>query len=249
MFQIIKIWLICSLLFYLNGCGREYLVSVSSINNGQQLTSNKCFILPDNDTITVDNLQFMEYANYLKRALELKGFTVVNNGVDCDYAVFLLYGMGEPEDHHYTYMQSIYGQTGVSSANTYGTINTYGNSATYSSTTTYTPTYGVVGAVPMQGNYITFTRYARISAVDVKEFKKSGKIKEMWTTIIISTGSSGDLRRVFPVMIAAAQKYLGENTGSYKEVEIDEDSKKVKLIKGLKSEKSNDDDDDDDDDD
>ena len=41
----------------------------------------------------------------------------------------------------------------------------------------------------------------------------------MWKTIIKSTGSSGDLRRVFPVMIGASYKYFDNNT--HKEIFVD----------------------------
>ena len=50
----------------------------------------------------------------------------------------------------------VYGQTGVSSSTTYGTITMYGNYATYSGYTSYTPTYGVTGSK----NY-TYTHYPR----------------------------------------------------------------------------------------
>jgi hypothetical protein len=53
-----------------------------------------------------------------------------------------------------------------------------------------------------------------------------------WKLYIDSTGSSGDLRRVFPVMIAAARDHLGKNTQGQVEISIDETDPKIAEIKG-----------------
>ncbi len=103
------------------------------------------------------------------------------------------------------------GKTGVSSSNTYGTVSTYGNTATVNSTTTYTPTYGVTGSTTHTGTYTTFTRYMFIDALDLNEYKKTEKQKQIWKTTVISTGSSGDLRRVVPVLVAASKPYVAKN--------------------------------------
>ena len=124
-------------------------------------------------------------------------------------------------------------QTGISSSHTYGWLHSYGNSATYSGTTTYTPTYGVVGSRQHTGTYINFTRYISLDALDLKIYRGSKQEKQIWKTGIFSTGHSGDLRRVFPVMIAAAAQYIGENTGKKIEVRLSEDDARVKAIKAL----------------
>ena len=47
----------------------------------------------------------------------------------------------------------VYGQTGISSSNTFGTINTFGNTSTYSGSTYYTPSYGITGYQNMNINF------------------------------------------------------------------------------------------------
>ena len=56
---------------------------------------------------------------------------------------------------------------------------------------------------------------------------------QLWTTTVTSTGSSGDLRRVFPALAAAAKPYIGTNTGQIVEVELPENGKAMMEIKGL----------------
>jgi hypothetical protein len=70
----------------------------------------------------------------------------------------------------------------------------------------------------------------------LKRYRETNKLNEVWKTDIVSTGSSGDLRRVFPVLIAGAAKYIGENTGQQVNVELYEDSKEVLEIKGIQLE-------------
>jgi len=51
-----------------------YIVSVDSINNKEALVGKKCIVLPAEKDVKIDNLQFREYATYVARALELKGY-------------------------------------------------------------------------------------------------------------------------------------------------------------------------------
>lgn len=55
----------------------------------------------------------------------------------------------------------------------------------------------------------------------------------LWETDIKSTGSSDDLREVFPVLVAAATPYIGENTGKSVRITLSDNSKEVKFIKGM----------------
>ncbi len=126
----------------------------------------------------------------------------------------------------------MWGQTGVSSSQTYGTATTYGNSTTYSGTTTYNPTYGITGYSSHTETQTTFFRYALITAYDLKVFRDSQKQVELWRTTVTSTGSSGDLREVFPILIGASVPYIATNTGKQVPVEMRENDNIVRAVKG-----------------
>ena len=230
----------------LAGCaGPRYIVTVNSISSENASQKKKYILLPGLKTVTIDDLQFKEFASFVIRALTSKGYSLVSNIDNAEIVIFLGYGIGEPKEHLYTYSVPIWGVTGVSSSTTYGTANTYGNissygdysnlSATtfYSGTTTYTPTYGITGSTTQLGSFITYTRYIFLDAYDLELLRKSNELKHLWKTDIVSIGSSGDLRRVFPVLIAASVPYLGENTGQKIQVSLHEDSKQVREIKGI----------------
>jgi hypothetical protein len=148
-------------------------------------------------------------------------------------ALFLSYGIGDPEHVNYSYSLPTWGQTGVAASYTTGTVNVIGNSATFTGTTTNVPQFGVTGSTTHSGTRTTFTRRASLRAYDLKEYRLNDKESIIWDTRIVSTGSSGDLRRVFPILIAAAADHIGTNTGRMVLIKLKEEDQRVKKIKGI----------------
>lgn len=156
-----------------SGCAIQpyFEVSVSSINNGSPSINKTCFIGSGMENVTIDDLKFKEFSSYLKRALESRGYTL-DDPENAEIIILLGYGISDPQKN--TAAMPIWGQTGISSSTTYGTINSYGyGSASYTGTTYHTPTYGITGYAPI--SYTTYTRYAVITAYDWKEYLQSKK--------------------------------------------------------------------------
>ena len=224
-----------------SGCAMKpkYFVNVDSIGDIHHKT--KYVLMSGFKNISITNLEFQEYSKYIDKALQNKGF-VKTDFKNADVAIFLRYGISKPQKHIQSYSIPVYGQTGVSSATTYGTSNTHGTLNTYgknryysgntysNSTTYYTPTYGIKGYQSGVSKYITYIRYYELNAIDLEYYKKQ---RELWKTTVTSTGSSGDLRRVFPILVAASEKYIGSNTGKQVKVQLYEDDTKVLELKGI----------------
>ncbi|MGA2093260.1 MAG: hypothetical protein ABSH16_07650 [Sedimentisphaerales bacterium] len=222
------------ILLFCVGCGRPFQVNINSISSGKILSGSKCVILPLDPNIVTDQLQYQEYSSYIKRALEKKGYEVTDNGRESKIVVFLNYGISDPHESIYSYNTPVWGQTGISSSYTTGTINSYGSGmASYSGKTTYTPQYGITGYQTNVGTMITFTRFLVLDAYDLDEYRKTNNAVQLWRTTAISTGSSGDLRFVFPIIVAASAEYMGTDTGKQIEISIYENDKRIKEIKGL----------------
>ena len=65
--------------------------------------------------------------------------------------------------------------------------------------------------------------------------KKRGRIERgvpLWTTAATSTGTSGDLDRVFPVLVVAVTPYIATETDDTVEVELQESDGRLLEIKG-----------------
>lgn len=225
----------------LSGCATmrqpQFHVVVDSLASPAAQQKRTYLLLPGNNGVTWDDLQFQEYAVYVMRALNAQGFIAAKKTEDADIAIVLSYGIGDPQTTQYSYSLPVWGQTGVSSVHTYGTATAYGNSASYSGTTTYTPTYGVTGYTSHVGTQTTYFCYALITGYDFKAFKETGKQIQLWRTTVTSSGSSGDLRQVFPVLISASVPYLATNTGKQVSVQLYENDKIVRAVKGVPVEK------------
>ena len=225
-----QVLIILSLTVMLIGCGPSFNVKVDSISTGDH-SKVKYVLLSGSDDVNLNDLQFQEYATYIKRAMNERGYVLDSSFENADVAVFLSYGIGDPKDYQSTFAMPTYGQTGVSSSTTYGTVNTYGNYGSYSGTTTYTPSYGVTGYIPITTNRTSYFRFLKLDAVDIEIYKKTKETKKLWTTTVTSRGSSSDLRRVFPILVAAAKDHIGKNTGKQLKITLSENDSRVKSIK------------------
>ena len=72
-----------------------------------------------------------------------------------------------------------------------------------------------------------------MDAYDVASYKQDQKMNQVWKTNVISTGSSNDLRLVFPYMAIAMKPYIGSNTGRKIEAEILADDPQVIQLRGI----------------
>lgn len=229
----VTIFLLAALV--VSGCATtqpQFSVKVDSIS-GQTADKGSYILLPGNKDTKTEDLQFKEYAGYVNRALIKQGFVPAESFEKSNIAIFLVYGIGDPQEHQYSYSIPTYGQTGVSSSFTTGSTSSYGGYGSYSGMTTYTPTYGITGSTSHTGSYTTYFRFMVLDAVDLDEYKKSKKEVQLWKTTVTSSGSSGDLRQVFPILVAASQQYIGENTGQKVEVDIYEEDERVIEVKGI----------------
>ena len=205
---------ICSVLF-LSGCASSSdssLVQVNSINNPDINISNykTYYLSPVNPNIR-DSLQYKEFAAYVIKVMKKDHFLLEKDPKKAASVVFLEYGITKPQNHSYTYQSPTWGQTGISSADTYG-------SSTY-----YTPSYGVTGYQTKIGTVTTYGRYIKLTAFDYPTFLKHNQLKELWKTVITSTGTNGDLRAIFPLMLKASTPYIASNTKRIKHLSVDSD--------------------------
>ncbi|MDD5138635.1 MAG: hypothetical protein PHY43_00060 [Verrucomicrobiales bacterium] len=214
----------------LSGC-TSYRIAVNGFNDPKYAGGHSYWLLSGEDGVTVDDLEFREYAAFLRRGLAQAGYSESVTPDQADLAIFVSYGIGDAKAQAYSYSTPIYGQTGGGTYNFSGTTySSYGSAMTYG-TATQTPQYGVVGAQQFSGSTITFLRYLSLDVFDMKALQNEKKKVPVWRTDVMSRGTSGDLRSVFPVLVAAATPHFGENTKKQVVVDISEGNKQVQQIK------------------
>lgn len=202
----------------------RFSIFVDSIS-GESAVSAMTYVIGSGDRqVSSGDLQFREYASQIEKVLAEKGYVKVQNPDDAAILVALTYGISGPKDNTVSYSMPVFGQTGVASSTTYGRV---GAGGTFSGTTFNTPSFGVTGYMPVSENFTTYNRHFIATAFDISASKLRGQDVQLWQTTVTSTGSSNDLRRVFPYMVYAARPYLGSNTGKKVEVTLLEDSPEV----------------------
>lgn len=203
------ILILASLLTACASVGQRPITVAISTLAAPDAKEKKTYILqPTSDAINPNDLQYLEYASIIDRALAAEGFIKSPAGMRPDMVIQLHYDISDPEFTQETYNVPIFGQTGVSSSQTYGTFT--GN--TYSATTYNNPTYGITGVTSQTRTVQLYTRRMSLQAL-VLDPKNQNQVIPLWNTAAVSIGNSGDLRYVFPYMVKAAMPYFGINTG------------------------------------
>lgn len=208
-------------------------VSVSGLASASATGIKTYYLAPDDDKLPANDLQFVEFAGHVERALAARGMTRVYPGSQSlpDVFIFLDYGIGKPRKRIGTYSIPHWGQTGVASSTTTGTVDSSGY---YTAQTTYTPSYGVTGYSTGVYEYTTYTRHITLDAVYLEA---NDKVTPAFRTSIVSEGTSADLRQMFPILLLAARDHLGANTGSAQVIEVKMDDKRISEITGVQPKK------------
>jgi hypothetical protein len=191
----------------LSGCGRMVKSDVSVFHRlpESQRPITYFFIPLEGQK---NDLEYLTYQDLMRQYLSLYQFREVEIDKFPDVGIAFAYGIDSGTEKLSSV--PIFGQTGVSSSHTQGTINTYGNYGTYSGTTTYTPTYGVVGS-----QTVSRTEYNRELALYIVESKGLGteNLNILYQGNVKSAGRSSQLPKVMPAMIEALFKEFPGDSG------------------------------------
>jgi hypothetical protein len=237
-------WLVGVILaFCLAGCqtGPSYYVNVSGIAAPEVQSGMTYRVWPSDENVNATDLQFREYAAQVSRTLEARGLRPVADGFPPDVIAFLDYGIGQPQSRVGSYSMPVYGQTGVASSTTYttgtATANRVGNtvygSGAATSTTRNTPSFGVVGSTTQVYSYTEYTRFIRVAAYFTSQWEQKEELVPAFTTEIVSTGTSGDLRKLFPIMLAGSMEHIASTTKGFVPVTMTETDPRISLVLGL----------------
>jgi hypothetical protein len=164
-----------------------------------------------------------------------KNYHYVEDPSIANVVIFINYGISDPVSYEKLVTKPVWGQTGVASTTSTGTINVnpYSNNITYSQNTTSNPTYGITGYRSYTRTEMVYYRFLRLEAFDFDHYKLYNEQKMIWQTDVISAGWSDDLRKIFPVLVAASKDYFGGNSGEKIMISLNENDKRIKEVKGI----------------
>lgn len=225
------IWTIF-LILSLSGCVKPIHMTIDAYSCAEAMNRKNHFLIVTEKSLESGELQSKEFQGMTEQVLADVGFSSADKE-DANVGILLDYGITDPIISQYTYSSPVYGQTGIATSQTSGNVYSYSNCATYSQQTTYTPQYGVVGYETKVGTLVTYVRHLSLTGFDMDKFRAEGDAKELWRLHVSSVGETGDLRRIFPVLLAGAKKYIGVSTGQKIELRMYETNEEVSKIKGM----------------
>ena len=93
------------LAFVLSACSAgqqnvpSFTVKVDAISSRGSVQKETYILLPRNKEVPVEDLQYREFASYIHRALRARGYVpVMTVEGEADLAIFLAYGIGDPQE-------------------------------------------------------------------------------------------------------------------------------------------------------
>lgn len=206
----------------------NYSVDVSSFGE-YDMIGKTYVIIPANEELDVNDLEFKEYSSYVKKVLAVAGAREASDFINADLCILMHYEITD-KSYEETVSRPVFGQTGIKSIttntntttnrNTYGqgSVSTYGNSAygnaninssanrNTTSTSNINYSYGVTGYRTVQRHV---EKYLRI--INLYAYENVENSPMVWKRNIMSDGSSDKLRELIPVMSYCAIDKIGVN--------------------------------------
>jgi hypothetical protein len=197
--------LLLSVVWSITACAGTtvYTVKTNGITApGAQSSSPTYVLFSANPGIKVTDLEFIEYVDYIDSALKSRGFTKVHDLSEASLVIGVSYGIGDPESStqssSYTYTPPKKDDDGNKPTGFWdGFAKGIGSTSSKHTSTTTTTTYH---------------RFLVLEAFDCQVSNQKNQLVPVWKNTVASRGTTGDLRVVFPYLVAASVDYLGKNT-------------------------------------
>ena len=195
-----------------DGTGKQYVVSLNTY--GKCDFEGKTYYIESGDeNISSNDLEFKEFAGYLKEDLKIKGAQETTDKDSADLCILMNYCIAD-KSYQETIPVPEFGRTSIASSETKG------------NKTTYNYNYGTTGYHYVQNNVSKFLRIVNIYVYDNKTLDSEPVM--LMKTNLESEGSSSDLRKVIPYILFAGQIGLAYNGNEKKTYRVAEDGYQFK---------------------
>jgi len=226
----LKKYLVLFVLSLLAGCAQKPLVTVNALSSGQSIGKKFVIIPASQELLNTKQIEYTQIAAVVAKSLTSQGYTQVKDEKLADQAILLNFLRSGAVSTTRNVTVPVYGQTGVSSATTYGSANTTFNSygggygianSTGTATTVYTPTYGITGAYNTVVTDTFFGAGVILESFDAKAFITNKQVNMLWKvgSSVVSPRSDGIADYKGLARIAAS--YADQNTEGDKRFNVD----------------------------
>jgi hypothetical protein len=224
--------LLSGLQFLLTACTTTIGVSVDAITDSRTAFAGKRYLLTSgNAEVSSADLYFQEFSRYFDYILQKKGYIKVTDFDNADMEILLSFNLSDGRTGISTYSWPNY-ETYGGGVVTVTETRTVNGVKTTTERRVHVPSQIVrVGDSYETRSYTIYSRSAHIIAIPTAG--KDKEIKPLWDVSIRSVGESDDLRFIMPFMVAAAEPYIGINTGRQQNIELKENDPRVQELMRL----------------
>ncbi|MFB6318679.1 hypothetical protein [Saccharicrinis sp. FJH54] len=192
--------------------GPSFDVYVDSYGNDTVCIGKSCVLVPEDTSIIPYDLQYLEFYNQLLTVFTDKGYQMVKQIKDADYVIYFKYGIELPHFDVTEERLPVWAPTGE--------INSDGEEE-----------MEVAGYQTVHRTKINYKRYLYLTTYDINYSNLHLEPKVIWQAEIESTGETNDFRRIFPVLLAGSEKFMGRNSGQKQKVLVYEKSQRVQELR------------------
>ncbi len=192
------------------GCAPTgYNSTVNAFHDDAYAGGKTYCIFPGSRNVTPEDMEFREYAALVDQALAPKGYTRTQDKRTADIAVFMVFGISDNRDVASSYAVTTFEQA-------------WQPNAPAQAAPEYAPADPVRGVTAhnrIVDRGATYYRALILEAYDYNALRKDRQMRQIWRITVGSSGSSPDLREVFPKMTAAMEDYVDTNASAFVSVD------------------------------
>ena len=239
--SLLRISGVACLVLNLSACGTLYKLDVYAVNDPNQDLDKTYVILSASPELGIDSPEFKTYADQVEKVLASKGYER-SDGEDLStvaLGVYLSAYISDPSKKYHAVQTNVY----LSSSNDErdpSQLRTTNPDGSKSAMALPTQTEDSLSGVAESGFATTiFTKHLNLVAFDLQKYlqdietegRESAVPAEVWSVDVETTGSPGDLSKVVPVMVAAAEPYITERTDNVVRVKLNGTDKRISAIR------------------
>lgn len=210
----------------LGGCAvqsdlRLHKIAVQSFAHSPDLSPSPqhYVIYSEIEGVTADDPDFRQAATYLEQVLSSKNMVRVADLEKADLAVGLFYRLEGPQKARVVTGRWPYFPPELV------TINGLDGSTIYVT----------LPRVPSEiwGTEFHYNKILAMRAIDLRAYRGQGEVRILWDTRVACSDKSDHLQSLIPVMMAAADDYIGRQSYEPKTLFLAENDRRVRTIRGI----------------
>jgi hypothetical protein len=216
------------------GCTTHHRVRVDALSTGEVrgFGSESSYVLASgHEGVKESDLLFKNVARHLNPVLEGRGYRLADDAESADLQIVVDAYMSEPLVETERYSEPVYVYSGgYYQSYRVPVVNDKGKVVRYHYASYWEPSRMHHGGWVDQNRQITV--YDKILRLSARPFLESGKLgDEEWTIIVALRDSSTDYRAALPILLMAADPYIGEQTDTQEVVVIRADAPELESYK------------------